>query len=142
MNCKGARPVALAVLISQLIAVISLSTSAQTSGDKRAAPQEKPLKLRTDEVIVDAVVLDKKSHAVSDLATDDFELYEDGVKQKITSFRFESSASASQTLVTGANTVPSGPRTAQSGLERRPLTTSPTGSGRTTTSPSSGLTLV
>ena len=111
MICKAVRSVALTVLISQVIAGIPLSISAQTAAEKPAVSQEKPLKLRTDEVIVDAVVLDKKNHAVSDLATDDFELYEDGVKQKITSFRFESNTSASQTSVTGANIAPPGPRT-------------------------------
>lgn len=111
MICKPAKLVALALFITQLVACIPLSTSAQTAADKQPASQEKPLKLRTDEVIVDAVVLDKKNHAVSDLATDDFELYEDGVKQKITSFRFESLASTSQTLPSGANATPAGPRT-------------------------------
>lgn len=111
MICKHARLAALALFITQLVACIPLSASAQTAADKQTAPQEKPLKLRTDEVIVDAVVLDKKNHTVSDLANDDFELYEDGVKQKITSFRFESLASASQTVTSGANSTPAGPRT-------------------------------
>ena len=111
MICKPVKLVALALFITQLVACIPLSASAQTAADKQPAPQEKPLKLRTDEVIVDAVVLDKKSHAVSDLATDDFELYEDGVKQKITSFRFESLASSSQTLTSGGSATPVGPRT-------------------------------
>ncbi len=108
---KPARLVALALFITQLVASIPLSASAQTAPDKQPASQEKPLKLRADEVIVDAVVLDKKSHAVSDFTAGDFELYEDGVRQKITSFRFESLASASQTLSSGANATPAGPRT-------------------------------
>ncbi len=75
---KPARLVALALFITQLVASIPLSASAQTAPDKQPASQEKPLKLRADEVIVDAVVLDKKSHAVSDFTAGDFELYEDG----------------------------------------------------------------
>lgn len=105
-----ARLVALALLVAQSGWCVPLSTSAQTAADKHPAAQDRPLKLRTDEVIVDAVVLDKKSHAVSDLAADDFELYEDGVRQKITSFRFESIASASQTLPS-SRVTPAGPRT-------------------------------
>jgi VWFA-related protein len=110
MICKPARLVALALFITQLVACIPLSTSAQTAADKQQAPQEKPLKLRTDEVIVDAVVLDKKSHAVSDLTAGDFELYEDGVRQKITSFRFESSNASSETLTANTNATPAGQR--------------------------------
>ena len=112
MMFTRARLVVLALFIAQLVWCVPLSTSAQTASDKQPATQEKPLKLRTDEVIVDAVVLDKKNHAVSDLATDDFELYEDGVRQKITSFRFESIASASQTILSSSvNRTPAAPRT-------------------------------
>jgi VWFA-related protein len=109
MICKLARLVALALFITQLVACLPLSTSAQTAADKQPASQEKPLKLRTDEVIVDAVVLDKKSHAVSDLTAGDFDLYEDGVRQKITSFRFESNNASSETVTTNTNATP-GPR--------------------------------
>ena len=106
---KRARLVALTLFITQLVASITLSSSAQTAADKQPGAQEKPLKLRTDEVIVDAVVLDKKSHAVSDLTAGDFELYEDGVRQKITSFRFESNNASSETVTTNTNAAP-GPR--------------------------------
>ena len=89
---KYTRPPALALLVIQLLCGIPSNAPAQTAGEKAPVTQDKPLKLRTDEVIVDAVVLDKRNHSVTDLTTDDIELYEDGVKQKITSFRFESSA--------------------------------------------------
>src|SRR5262249_9141508 len=45
----------------------------------------------------------KKNHAVSDLTSDDFELFEDGIRQKITSFRFESNRSSSETLAGDAS---------------------------------------
>lgn len=82
---NATKALALSLLIIQLLC-------AQTRADKPSTAQEKPLKLRTEEVIVDAVVLDKKNRGVSDLTAADFEIYEDGVKQKILSFRFESSA--------------------------------------------------
>src|SRR5215813_14116414 len=52
--------------------------------------QEKPdvLRVRTNEVRLDVVVKDKKGHAVKDLTPADFEVLEDGVSQKIQSFRF------------------------------------------------------
>jgi VWFA-related protein len=111
MSCKARKSVSLALLITQLVVCITSSAYGQSAADKPPAGQDRPLKLRTDEVVVDAVVLDKKNHAISDLATDDFELYEDGVKQKITSFRFESISSAAQTLASGPRTASGGPRT-------------------------------
>ena len=75
---------------------------AQTNANNQAPSQDKPLRLRADEVIVDAVVLDKKNHSASDLSADDFEIYEDGIKQKIHSFRFESNGAASASPATGA----------------------------------------
>ena len=43
------------------------------------------LKVTVREVRIDAVVLDKKGRQVTDLAADDFRLYQDGKEQKITS---------------------------------------------------------
>jgi VWFA-related protein len=53
--------------------------------------QQKPddvLRVRTNEVRLDIVVKDKKGHAVRDLTAADFEVQEDGVSQRIQSFRF------------------------------------------------------
>src|SRR5262245_8293117 len=88
--------IAAALLVAQTFLLATPSAARQTTDDKstqdaKQGAQEKPVKLRTDEVLVDAVVLDKKTRPVSDLTADDFEVYEDGVRQKITSFRFESS---------------------------------------------------
>src|SRR5262245_32640919 len=55
--------------------------------------QQKPdevLRVRTNEVRLDIVVKDKKGHAVKDLTAADFEVSEDGVVQRIQSFRFVS----------------------------------------------------
>lgn len=64
---------------------------AQKTNDKQSN-QDRPIKLRTEEVLVDAVVTDKKNKSVGDLTADDFEILEDGVKQKLSSFRYESNA--------------------------------------------------
>ena len=87
---NASRALVLSLLSVQLI------VTAQTGVDKSSATQEKALKLRTEEVIIDAVVLDKKNRSVLDLTAADFEIYEDGVKQKISSFRFESTSTTSQ----------------------------------------------
>lgn len=58
----------------------------------RRAPAQSPaqsesVKLRATEVFVDAVVFDKRNHLIIDLTRDDFEVFEDGAQQEITSFR-------------------------------------------------------
>ena len=108
---KYTRPAALVLLVIQFLCGIPSNAPAQNAGEKAPVTQDKPLKLRTDEVIVDAVVLDKRNHSVTDLTTDDIELYEDGVKQKISSFRFESSAASSDTIGVTRNGSTAGPRT-------------------------------
>jgi VWFA-related protein len=49
--------------------------------------QEQKIVIGTSEVVVDAIVRDKKGHLVKDLKASDFELSEDGVPQTIRSFR-------------------------------------------------------
>lgn len=61
------------------------SISGQTPSGQR---QDEPsLRLRANEVSLDIVVRDKKGRPVRDLTANDFEVYEDGVRQKIESFR-------------------------------------------------------
>jgi VWFA-related protein len=50
--------------------------------------QDEVLRVRTNEVKLDVVVKDKKGRPVKDLAASDFEIYEDGVRQQVESFRF------------------------------------------------------
>lgn len=49
--------------------------------------QEEVVRVGSSEVLLDAVVKDKKGRPVKDLAASDFEIYEDGVRQRIQSFR-------------------------------------------------------
>src|SRR6185503_14168929 len=70
-----------------------ITSFAQT---QRPAEPQSPDKLviSKDEVPFDLVVRDKKGKLIRDLTLADFEVYEDGVKQEINSFRFISSAGA------------------------------------------------
>jgi VWFA-related protein len=55
-----------------------------------AAPQasaKDTIKVQAAEVVVDAIVTDKHNRIVTNLNADDFVVYEDGVPQKLTSFR-------------------------------------------------------
>ena len=51
---------------------------------------EDPLKIKVevDEVRIDAVVVDGKGKQITDLTVDDFEVYQDGKRQEITSCRY------------------------------------------------------
>jgi VWFA-related protein len=72
-----------------LLVVLSAALSAQTPAPKppaAPAPQDKPtFKLQVDLVTNDVIVRDDKGNFVPDLKKDEFEIYEDGVKQDISS---------------------------------------------------------
>jgi VWFA-related protein len=71
-----------------IVLALLLSTWQPLNGQNVAAPQD-PYKIRigTAEVALDVVVRDKKGRPVRDLAAADFEIYEDGVRQQLDSFR-------------------------------------------------------
>ncbi|HEY3138370.1 MAG TPA: hypothetical protein VGL29_20270, partial [Blastocatellia bacterium] len=75
-----------------ILVVLALAASFQLPafGQKSTAaePQdEQRVRLGTTEVALDVVVRDKKARPVRDLKESDFEIYEDGVRQRIESFR-------------------------------------------------------
>jgi VWFA-related protein len=53
-----------------------------------AQDQDEVIRFRSNEVRLDVVVKDKKGRQIPDLKATDFEVFEDGVPQKIQSFRF------------------------------------------------------
>src|SRR6266446_9348509 len=53
--------------------------------------------VETREVLVDAVVTDKKGNYIRDLAQKDFKVWEDGKEQAVSSFSFEESAGSGST---------------------------------------------
>jgi len=83
---------ALAIVLIQSTLGFGQGTTTQDAQNKQPSEQERAVHLRAEEVIVDVVVTDKKNKPVVDLTADDFEVYENGVKQKVLSFRLESKA--------------------------------------------------
>src|SRR6478736_3253890 len=74
------------------LVVLTAGLSAQTAGQAPAAPpntatsQERPtFKVQVDLVTNDIIVRDDKGNFIPDLKKDEFEIYEDGVKQDISS---------------------------------------------------------
>jgi VWFA-related protein len=73
-------------LLFTLTTISPLSTLSQTPSASEPQDDER-LVVGTSEVVLDAIVKDKKGRPVNDLKADDFEVYEDGVRQQIASFR-------------------------------------------------------
>ena len=96
-----------------LLFCVLLPALAQTLPAPPAVPQKKSddqdevVKITTNLVQVDAVVT-KDGKSVTNLAADDFEIYQDGKKQTITSFAYISNVPATTTAVRekGRDTVP------------------------------------
>ena len=74
----------LSLLLSITTAFSPLVVWAQTSGQD----QDEVIRVRSNEVRLDVVVKDKKGRPIKDLKATDFEVLEDGVPQKVESFRF------------------------------------------------------
>lgn len=73
-----------------LIAAIGLSPALVTGQTAAPQDQDEVVRFRSNEVRLDVVVKDKKGRPIKDLKATDFELFEDGVSQKVESFRFVS----------------------------------------------------
>jgi VWFA-related protein len=71
----------------QLSVVCAGQTGTGQTDQKSDQKPGQKVTLGTSEVVLDAVVRDKKGKPVKDLTASDFDIYEDGVKQQIQSFR-------------------------------------------------------
>jgi VWFA-related protein len=65
----------------QVIPIAAQDTEEETGGTGK----DFKIIVTVEEVRLDAVVLDKKGHQITDLTAEDFEIYQDGQKQRITS---------------------------------------------------------
>lgn len=92
----------------------------QSSPDKNAAQNSSQIVLSTSEVVLDVVVRDKKGNAVKDLKASDFEVYEDGKKQEIESFRLHD-----QPAAPASSPAPSGPPAADQSTLHPGITQNP-----------------
>ncbi|HEY6806391.1 MAG TPA: VWA domain-containing protein [Pyrinomonadaceae bacterium] len=113
---------------------IAILTSVATVGAQTPVRQQNPdtISVSTAEVRVDVVVRDKKGHAIKDLNNSDFEVFEDGVKQDISSFRFVGAADPVKTAA---------PNTAAENTPGQPADISTPGTTNTASSPT-GVTAV
>src|SRR5262245_53194698 len=75
----------IALLISTLVLLSIASSSARQ--DKISQQPGQTIRIASEEVLLDIVVRDKKGRPITDLKEGEIEIFEDGVKQRITSFR-------------------------------------------------------
>src|ERR1041384_13511 len=76
--------------LSLLLSITTAFSPLVVCGQTTAQDQDEVIRVRSNEVRLDVVVKDKKGHPIKDLQASDFEILEDGVPQKVESFRFVS----------------------------------------------------
>ena len=82
------------IFLSLLLIVSTGFSPVLTRAQTPAQDQDDVVRVRSNEVRLDVVVKDKKGRPIRDLKAGDFEVLEDGVAQKVESFRFVSREAA------------------------------------------------
>src|SRR5262249_40269984 len=89
-RCRGGRSMRVGFAKLSIISIfLLLSIGASEVGSQTQRPKQSELtvKIDTDLVVTDALVVSKKTgRVIGDLKREDFLLYEDGVRQEITHF--------------------------------------------------------
>ena len=103
----------LSLIISVALTVFPLLAQSPPQAQK---PPDEVLRVGAEEVLLDLIVRDKKGRPVSDLKAGDIEIYEDGVRQTVSSFRSvnrtaEAMVESAKGTAT-ANSTPGTPKTA------------------------------
>ncbi|MDW8238895.1 MAG: VWA domain-containing protein [Acidobacteriota bacterium] len=88
-------------LVGWLILCLNGSVLGWAQQDQKGALEQEAIKLTATEVVVDVIVTDKKNKTIVDLTPADFEVYEDGIKQTITSVRLERRGRDASVRMTG-----------------------------------------
>ena len=101
------RGVACAVLACVVGSLFTTFAQSQRPADQN----QDRIVISKDEVLFDVVVRDKKGKLIKDLTLADFEVYEDGVKQNVDSFRFVSSTVAETAAAPSTTTDTNTPAT-------------------------------
>src|SRR5262249_58961974 len=80
----------LSLIAAGVVFAVNAQEPTKTTGQTqkpRNSDQGATVRIGSEEVLLDVVVRDKKGRPVTDLKADEIEVYEDGVKQQINSFR-------------------------------------------------------
>ncbi|HEV2765374.1 MAG TPA: hypothetical protein VGV38_20495, partial [Pyrinomonadaceae bacterium] len=91
------------VLLAFVVAFVVAAPGRTQEPAAQDGQDEEVVTVGTNEVLLDAVVRDKRGRPVKDLDASDFEVYEDGVPQRVSSFRLVTrGAAAAPADVAGA----------------------------------------
>jgi len=85
-----------------LIACVGVPPALVFGQTPTAQDQDDVIRVRSNEVRLDVVVKDKKGRPIRDLKAGDFEVLEDGVPQKVESFRFVTREGGLSVVIPGA----------------------------------------
>lgn len=88
---------------------LALSSFSQSPTQPSGQTTEQAVKIRTNEVLLDVTVQDKKGRPVRDLRPEEIEVYEDGVKQTISKFALVGDAPKPAGQDAGATTINAAP---------------------------------
>lgn len=97
----------LAVVVSLALVVPGLAQPGAVPGT--AQPETQQVKIKTNEVLLDVVVNDKKGRPLQDLKPEEIEVYEDNVKQTLTEFRQVGQTLPAEKMTGSAVTAPVAP---------------------------------
>ena len=87
------------ILSFSVLFLFAASVSGQTNPTPTPTPEnEEVIRISSDLVLVDALVLDKEGKQVKNLTPEDFEIYQDGKLQKITNFSYIDGKTLSATV--------------------------------------------
>jgi VWFA-related protein len=79
-----------AIILFIITLLLSTNVPVFSQAQSPADQDDKPIVLSANEVLLDVVVRDKKGQIIKNLKAADFEIYEDNIKQDVTSFRLMS----------------------------------------------------
>ena len=104
-----------------LVAFLALLPSVMTFPQTPAKQETVTIRAQASEVLVDAVVTDKRNRLVTNLKPEDFVIYEDGVEQKILSMRLAREAAGTVVQPVPRPAEPAAPVSVQPAPEKPPL---------------------
>jgi Ca-activated chloride channel family protein len=85
LMAEGEMHKAIKLILITLVLLMAVSLSAQAQ-EPPPSDQDEPIRLKTDLVSITASATDRSGRAIKSLKAEDFTVYEDGVKQKISHF--------------------------------------------------------
>jgi VWFA-related protein len=86
------------ILRVSLFCYVALSAGFALPQKVEIASQDNTIKAKSEEVMIDVIVRDKKGHLVTDLKPDDFQVFDNGQPKRISSFRL---VQGSEAVATG-----------------------------------------